>query len=389
MSGASPAPAGVPEPAPDGARPPGYVEGARKIAVLRANGLGDLVFSLPALDALRAAYPGAEITLLGAPRHAVLFDRRPAAIDRVLTVPVSRGVRGDERTPDDVDGLEAFFARMEAERFDVAIQLHGGGRYSNPFVRRLGAGITVGMQDRDASGLDRLLPYAYWQNEVMRYLEVVSLVGAPPVVLEPALAVTGHDLQASLAVVPETSRALVAVHPGASDPRRRWPPERFAAVADALVRRGAAVVLVAAAEERHLTAAVRAAMRGEALDAGGRLSLPALLGTLRRARLFVGNDSGPLHLAGAVGGATVGVFWCGNMINGGPLTRLRHRAAVSWRVHCPVCGTNIVDRDCGHHPSFVEDVTVEEVAGEAVALLADQKTQGASTVRSSTVVGSS
>lgn len=376
-------------PGPGGSHPPGFVEGARKIAVLRANGLGDLVFSLPALEALRAAYPRAEITLLGAPRHAVLFDGRPAAIDRVLTVPISRGVRGDERTPDDVEGLEPFFARMRDERFDIAIQIHGGGRYSNPFVRRLEAGLSVGMQDKDASGLDRVLPYAYWQNEVMRYLEVVSLVGAPAAVLEPALAVTGDDVRASLAVVPDDSRPLVAVHPGASDARRRWPPERFAAVADALARRGAAIVLVAADEEKHLTAAVRAAMRSDAIDAGGRLSLPALLGTLHRARLFVGDDSGPLHLAGAVGAATVGVFWCGNMINGGPLTRLRHRAAVSWRVHCPVCGTGIVDHDCGHRPSLVEDVEVEEVAGEALDLYAHQRTQGASTARSSTVVGSS
>jgi ADP-heptose:LPS heptosyltransferase len=308
----------------------------------------------------------------------------------VLTVPVSRGVRGDERTSDDVEGLEAFFAHMRDERFDVAVQLHGGGRYSNPFVRRLGAGITVGMQDRDASGLDRVLPYAYWQNEIMRYLEVVSLLGAPAVVLEPALSVTEADLRASLAVVPEASRPLAVVHPGASDARRRWSTDRFAAVGDALAHRGAEVVLVAAAEERHLTAAVRAGMRADALDAGGRLSLPALLGTLSRARLFVGNDSGPLHLAGAVGALTLGVFWCGNMINGGPLTRLRHRAGVSWRVQCPVCGTNIVERDCGHRPSFVDDVPVEEIAEEASALWElPQSAQGASTLRSSTVVGSS
>jgi ADP-heptose:LPS heptosyltransferase len=366
------------------------VEDVRRIAVLRANGLGDLVFSLPALEALRAAYPRAPITLLGAPWHAMLLEGRPAPVDSVLTVPVSTGVHGDERTPDDREGLEAFFARMQGEHIDVAVQLHGGGKYSNPFVRQLGARLTVGMQDRDAVGLDRVLPYAYWQNEVLRYLEVMSLLGAPAVTLEPALDVTEADLRASLAVVPESSRPLVALHPGASDARRRWPPERFAAVADVLARRGAAVVLTGGPEERHLTAAVRAAMRTDALDTGGRLSLPALLGTLRRAHLFVGDDSGPLHLAAAVGTATVGVFWCGNMINGGPLTRLRHRAGVSWRVHCPVCGASMVDRDCGHRPSFVDDVPVEEIAEEALSLwdLA-QNVQGASTVRSSTVVGSS
>lgn len=369
---------------------PGYVEGVRQIALLRANGLGDLVFTLPACDALRAAYPNAIITLLGAPWHAALFEERPGPIDRIEIVPVSRGVHGDEQTPDDEDALGPFFAEMRRRRFDLALQLHGGGRYSNPFVRRLGARLTVGMQDSGASGLDRPLPYAYWQNEIMRYLEVVSLVGAPPVTLEPSLPVTPHDRARSLEALPETGRPLVVVHPGASDPRRRWPAERFAAVADVLAARGADVAVVGAAGEHELTAKVRRHMSHPADDLGGRLTIGALVGLLSRARLFVGNDSGPLHLAGAVGTATVGIFWCGNMINGGPLTRLRHRAAVSWRIHCPICGTSIVDADCGHRPSLVADAPLEQVVKESLDLLdAPQIAQGASTLRSSTVVWSS
>lgn len=368
----------------------GHVPGVRRLAVLRANGMGDLVFSLPALAALRAAYPEAEITLLGAPWHAELLEGRPGPVDRVLVVPVSRGVRGDERTEDDTEALDAFFTGIRDERLDLALQLHGGGRYSNPFVRRLGARVTVGMKDRDAIGLDRVLPYAYWQNEVMRYLEVVSLVGAPAVTLEPALAVTPADVEASLAAVPPRGSPLVVLHPGASDPRRRWPPERFAAAADELAAAGAAVALVAAAEERHLTAAVRMAMRQPALDLGGGLSLRALLGLLARARVFVGNDSGPLHLALAAGAASVGIYWCGNMINGGPLTRRRHRAGVSWRVHCPVCDANIVEEGCTHDTSFVADVPVDLIVREALDLLkSPQSAQGASTLLSSTVVGSS
>ena len=68
----------------------------RRIAVLRANALGDFIFTLPALDALRCAYPSAEIVLLGAPWHAKLWRDRPGPVDRVLVVPPAPGIR----TPD-------------------------------------------------------------------------------------------------------------------------------------------------------------------------------------------------------------------------------------------------------------------------------------------------
>lgn len=122
----------------------------RKIAALRANGIGDLMFVLPALVALRRAYPRAELVLLGQAWHARFFRGRPGPVDRVIVVPPSRGVNGSETTDDDPAALGRFFAAMQAERFDLASQLHGGGRHSNPFVRRLGARVTAGLKSVDA-----------------------------------------------------------------------------------------------------------------------------------------------------------------------------------------------------------------------------------------------
>jgi ADP-heptose:LPS heptosyltransferase len=84
---------------------------------------------------------------------------------------------------------------------------------------------------------------------------------------------------------------------------------------------------------------------------------------------MVANDTGPLHLAAAVGAATVGVFWCGNMINAGPVTRSRHRPAISWRLECPVCGTNCITGSCEHDESFVAGVPVAEVRSAVLDLL--------------------
>ena len=346
------------------------VPGVRKLAVLRANAIGDFVFALPALDALRAAYPAAELVLLGDAWHAAFLAGRPGAVDRVAAVPTTPGVGSPEAAQPDHAGQETFFARMGAERFDLAVQLHGGGRYSNPFVRRLGARLTAGAKTPDAVALDRWVPYVRFQQEIARLLEVVGLVGAEPVGLVPRLATTAADRAEARRVVPDGAGPLVALNPGAGDPERRWPPERFAAVGDAVAATGARVVITGAGWDAPLAAAIRAAMRFPAADTTGRLSLGGLAGLLARSAVVVSNDSGPLHLAAAVGAATVGVFWCFNLIAAGPLATARHRPVTAWRVTCPVCGVDRATGRCDHHPSFVADVPAAAVIEPTLELLA-------------------
>lgn len=357
------------------------VPDVRRIAVLRANGIGDFVVALPALAALRAAYPEAEITYLGVDWHPALLGSRPGPWDRVLVVPPCPGVREGEPAPPQVVG--AFLADRRAERYDLALQLHGGGAHSNPFVAALGARVTVGSADRGAAPLDRTTTYAYYQHEVLRFLEVVALVGAPPVELEPRLAVTAADLAAADTELADTELAdtadsgvrsgpWVALHPGASDARRRWPAASFAVVADRLAAAGARVVVIGSgADDARAAAAIRAAADQPPVDLVGRLSLPGTVGLLRRCRLVVANDSGPRHLAAAVGTATVGIYWCGNVITAGPLTRARHRIGVSFRVDCPVCGAVQSHGRCPHNPSFVADVPPGEIVEHALELYTD------------------
>ncbi len=354
----------------------GPIADVRKIAVLRANALGDYVVGVPALEALRAAYPDAEIVLLALDWHRRFLAARPGPVDRVVVVPPYPGVREEAEIPGsalDPGRHERFFARMRCESFDLAMQLHGGGRNSNPFLLRLGARVTCGTRTPDAAPLDRWVPYIYWQREVVRWLEVAALAGARPVILEPRVAVTPADHAAALAAVPDDERPLVVLHPGASDPERRWPAERFAAVGDALAAAGARVCITGVEAERPITAAVRAAMRSAPMDVTGRLDLGALVGLLARAAVVVANDTGPLHLARAVGARTVGVYWHFNFINAGPMTQAHHRTAISWRVQCPVCGIHRAGTSCPHHVSFVSDVTTDEVIGHALELLEEYR----------------
>jgi ADP-heptose:LPS heptosyltransferase len=172
-----------------------------------------------------------------------------------------------------------------------------------------------------------------------------------------------------LCAVPATAAPLVALHPHTIDPRRHWPAEHFAAVGDAMVEAGARVAVTGTAGERVLVDAVVGTMRRPALDLVGRLTINGLAGLQSRCRLVVANDTGPLHLVAAVGAATVGIYWCGYLINGGPLSRTRHRPAISWQLACSVCGADATRTRCPHQASFVAGVPVPDVIGQASDLL--------------------
>lgn len=341
----------------------------RKIAVLRANAIGDFVFSLPALDALRAAYPQAEITLLALAWHAEFLRDRPSPIDRVVVLPPIPGISARALPGEDGRAPEVFIEAMRAERFDLAIQLHGGGKASNPFVRTLGARVTAGLRAPGTAPLDRWVRYIYFHHEVLRYLEVVALVGAAPVTFEPHIAVTPGDLAESTALVPQET-AYAVIHPGATDERRRWPAERYARLGDRLAAEGLLPVVTGDASEVHLIRRVAAAMRSAPVEAAGRLSLGGLAGLIAGASVVIGNDTGPLHLACALDTPSVTLHWIGNLVNGAPLTRHRHRAVTSWQLDCPVCGVANVEVRCRHDLSFIDRVSYEEVEDQVLDVLA-------------------
>ncbi|WP_329106618.1 glycosyltransferase family 9 protein [Micromonospora sp. NBC_01699] len=357
------------------------VPDVERIAVLRANALGDFIFALPALEALRAGYPHAELVLIGAPWHAGLLADRPGPVDRVLVVPPAEGIRTagpDEPAPSSA-AMADFLSAARRERFDLALQMHGGGGNSNPIVAGLGARVTAGLRAEGAPELDRWLRYVFYQPEVFRYLEVAGLVGVSPATVSPRLHVTPADLAEARSVLGEPDRPRIALHPGASDPRRRWPAERFAEVADRLVADGYDVFVTGTSQERDLAGQVVDAARVPLRSLAGELSLGGLLGFFTGCAVVIANDTGPVHVAAAVGTPTVGIFWVGNLINCATPLRARHRPIGSWTIHCPECGLDCSRGiyparpgagDCPHRVSFVTDVPVVEVL-EAVADLTD------------------
>jgi len=340
----------------------------RRIVVLRGGGLGDFVFAMPALSAVRARFPGARIEVIGEPWLAGFLEGRPGPVDAVTAIPASirRGLASGVYEQE--SELNTFVAEVAREPIDIAVQIHGGGRHSNPFIRRLNARLAVGLRTDDAAELDRWVPYDYYHSEVLRDLEAVGLVGARPVDIEPRVVVTEADRAEARAALAGIEGPFAILHPGATDARRRWPTHSFALVGDRLAEAGAAVVIVGTSGERGLVDDVEASMTRPARGLVGHVSVGGLAGLLEGASVVVANDSGPVHLAAAVGTATVGIYWCGNLINAGPLTRSRHRPQLAWRITCPVCGVDCTSDQCDHRESFVADVPAGAVAAAALGL---------------------
>lgn len=364
---------------------PPPLDGVRRIAVLRPNAVGDFVFALPALHALKQAYPEARLTLVGKAWHRDFLAGRPGPVDDVAVMPSVPGVGAEYGGGDggggngdgdgDGDAVDAFVARMREQSFDLALQMYGGGRHSNAFLQRFGARLSVGARARDAAPLDRWLPYREPVPRRLALLEIAALAGAPPVLPPlPELALVDADRADAAAALPAVpGERLAILQPGASDPRRRWPASCFAALGDRLAQQGLQVAINGSPGEAALVAEVASGMRHRAVPLAGRLGLHGLCGLLARARLLVSNDTGPLHLALALGVPSVGIFWLTNLVEGMPLRPSLLHAALSLRTCCPVCGRDNVALRCPHDASFVADVRLDEVA-----LLADRALAGPS-----------
>lgn len=352
----------------------------KKIAILRANALGDFIFALPALQAIRNRYPKAEIMYLGTEWHRTFLRNRPGPVDRVVVVPKCNGIPDEQDRVENQEEVALFFKEMQEQQLDIAFQMHGGGRHSNPFVLNLGAGLTIGFKTPDAPSLDINVPYSLYQNEVLRFLEVAAKAGAKIENIEPRIAVLESDKQELRNKVKELKKPFVVLHPGASNIQRRWPSEKFASVGDALAEKGLRIFISGTASERELVEEVAGGMKANAENVCGILSIKAFTALLARAEVVISNDTGPLHLARAVGTPTVGIYWACNVVTAGAILVTKNRQCIEWNVNCPLCNMDCMREDvhhpkgtCLHNTSFVNNIAVEEVIENAFSLLATSK----------------
>lgn len=275
----------------------------RRVAVLRALQLGDLLCAVPALRALRAAVPAARVTLVGLPGAAEFVRRFGEYLDELLPL---AGFPGLPEQPFDARSCVNFLARLDRPPFDLVVQLHGSGRVSNILALLLGGRRTAGYYEPGhfCPDTETFWPYPAQCSEVDRCLNLAQRLGAAPRGRQLEFPLTEQD-QREFAAVAEAHglgpEPLVVLHPGARSATRRWPAERFASVARSLMREGLRVAVTGSADEQALTARVAALAGPPLLDLGGQTTLGGWAALIAQARLVVTNDTAASHLAAALG----------------------------------------------------------------------------------------
>lgn len=309
---------------------------ARRIAVLRALHLGDLLLAVPALRSLRRRFPDAEVTLIGLPWAASFARRFSRYVDRFVEFP---GYPGIGEVSYDAARTERFLTEQRAYGFDLVLQLHGSGQISNRFAIDLGGAVAAGyFVEERPPGLDVAAPYPATLHEIDRNLRLVGMVGGSVTDRSLEFPLTHDDRSEAGALLgPMRDRPLVVLHPGSKLPSRRWMPDRFAAVADALVERhDAGIVLTGTAGEVDVVDAVASAMSRPALCLAGKTSLGGLAAIIEQASLFISNDTGPAHLAAALRTPSIVLYGPGDLERWKPLDSERHQV-IRVPVACSPC----------------------------------------------------
>jgi ADP-heptose:LPS heptosyltransferase len=295
-----------------------------RIAVMRSlPGLGDLLCAVPALRALRAAFPQAKITLIGLPWARSFIKRFSHYLDDFLEFP---GYPGIPEVPFSQEKLHLFLKSVQEQHFDLILQMHGNGTVSNSFIALLDARINAGfyLPNHYCPDPNYFLPYPDTEPEIWRHLRLMDFLGIP---------LQGDKLEFPLReedfAALRLKKNYVCIHPGASAKDKRWSLKNFATVADAIAARGWEIVLTGTTTEVYLTQKLADMMRFEPINLAGQTNLGEMAALLSRASLLVCNDTGVSHLAAGLRVKSVVIFSNSSPHRWAPLDREIHRSLSS------------------------------------------------------------
>jgi heptosyltransferase-2 len=337
----------------------------QRILVRGTNWIGDVVMGLPALEAVRANFPGRIIAVLAKPWVAALYENHPG-VDEVISYSTGQG------HPGDILKIIRTARLLRTKKFDLAIL------FQNAFEAALLA-FLAGIQYRvgyntDARGF--LLSHSVHRDrEVLKlhqveyYLSILRSMGWEAPTKDPVVFVNQRDeeaigrLLATYGVADEDS--LLGLSPGATyGPAKRWPAERFAVIADRAVERwGSKVVLMGSEAEKEICRALGQKLTQPCLDFSGRTTLEQAMALIKRCRIFLCNDSGLMHVAAALRVPTLAIFGSTDATATGP--RGKHAGIVREAVECSPC----LEPECRYgHFRCMLSIDPERVWNELEAL---------------------
>jgi heptosyltransferase-1 len=324
------------------------------VLIIKPSALGDIVHTLPVLNLLRRRWPAARISWLVGSPFASLLHGHPQ-LDEVITF--DRGRFGRSwRDPRAAVGLFRFLNGLGERNFDLVIDLQGLMR-SGWLTAFTEAPIRVGFSNaREFAHLfytHHVQIDSMQQHAIQRYLAVTESLGCGTEPVEFNFVTDEHDDAHIDALLDKTGRYAVLL-PGTNWPTKRWPVEKFAALVQPLRDRfGLASVVAGAPDVAEIARQIPATV-----NAVGKTNLRQLVALLRRADLVIANDSGPMHIASALGKPLVTMFGPTNPVRTGPYGRLDSVVRVD--IPCSPC----YSRRCSH-TSCMKWLEVQNVLDEA------------------------
>jgi ADP-heptose:LPS heptosyltransferase/GT2 family glycosyltransferase len=294
----------------------------RRILLVKLDHIGDFIIAFPAIQRLRAAFPQAEITVLAAKASLALAALEPA-IDRVLEFNFYHARSEKGRLPTSKKDLADLRARLAPERFDLAIDLRRQPD-TRPILQASGARWLAGF-DRGYAypWLDIALEFegdialnwkrAHAGDSLLGLIDaVVSQCGADRRVVrtQPGAVAEGRAMLGRLLGAELGAGALMALHTGAGAVNKQWPSRSFAALIDLLSGEAGATVVIIGGDDEY--AFVQGMMkhvrrRDSVRSLVGKVGLRDVPAVLRAMDVYIGNDSGPKHIAAALGVPTIGI----------------------------------------------------------------------------------
>ena len=294
----------------------------QRILIVRLGALGDIVHAIPVAAALRRAYPGVRIDWLVSAKHRDILDLVPV-IDRRLVID-DRGAGSSGTT------LWTAIGELRRQRYDVAIDLQGLIK-SAVLARSAGAARVLGFSaayareslarlfytDAYDGGRGGLFDPRETRHVVAINLEVLSLLGLQTG--SPEFPIDQVDSAAARHAADATGGRYALLNPGAAWPNKRWPPDRLGAVAAAIRERHRLTSMVMwGPGEEPLAHATVAASSGAAV-ATGATTIADIVALARGAAVMVSGDTGPTHIASAVGTPIVGIYGPTRPARNGPM----------------------------------------------------------------------
>ncbi|MGH7170451.1 MAG: glycosyltransferase family 9 protein [Gemmataceae bacterium] len=314
-------------------RPPLSAYAAERLALLKPSALGDIIHSLPVLSALRRRYPHAHITWVVNQSYAPLLHGH-RDLDDILAFDRRASHRGWGAAARSWLG---FLGELRRRRFDLVIDLQGLFRTAvmmtaTAATRRVG--LSTAREGATWTYTD-VVPVADFNalHAVDRCWRVAEAFGVGDLPKEFHIPISEEARRWAEEATRGYPRPWLMLGPGARWMTKRWPPEHFAALAQRAGEAfGGTVFFVGGAEETPAATAVRRGLSGPCRDLTGRTTLPRLAALLERADVMLANDTGPLHLAAALGRPIIAPYTCTTLRLNGPYPT--QGGAVETTVHC-------------------------------------------------------